>query len=430
MKEVIVKLRKSIIPPILFRLNFKVMIKNLLHIRIHQIVLLSIGAGILNFGFQILLARKLSVNNFGYFSAIWSAIAVVGLFTIGFQNQAIIATRRGQEFSPRTNQRLSYLQSIILLTSILAPILYAVSTLYGNELNQYISGSIAVSLSLPLSALTSVAFGRLIAWRGPVLYLGISFLLALSKILLAVIILNYTDSIDILIFALLAKQAIFTLVFIGIENRFLPKLQGKIYSFASLRVLLPTTIFWMLLYIDVTLIRQHSNATEAGVYAGLSNIAKIPLILSASVNSFLLASKRLDTSNSKLKMFTVKSALCYTFSYFAFLAIIGIFGDVIVQMSIGISYVNQVILIQQVLCYSTIVAFGFLLTFRYEQITLQKLYILSALVIFELSILFFAKLSVPQFLFIYFVFPLAMCITLLLRLVPRASVEKNEKFSL
>jgi O-antigen/teichoic acid export membrane protein len=98
-------------------LNFLTIIRRS---RFQSILFLTIAAGIFNLGFQILLARKLTISDFGYFSAVWSGIGVVGLFTIGFQNQAIIATKMLDKSQNVPIRAQSYLSSITLATSLLA----------------------------------------------------------------------------------------------------------------------------------------------------------------------------------------------------------------------------------------------------------------------------------------------------------------------
>jgi hypothetical protein len=393
---------------------------------LQQIVLLTVGAGIVNFTFQILLARKLSVSNFGYFSAVWSGMAVVGLFTISFQNHATIATTKDVGIESSSNRKSNYLSSITLAASIAGFVLFLFISQYVDEFDNHLIGSIAISISLPISAITAFALGRLLAWRGPVNYLLINLLLAFSKIVIALLVLPFTDSVDILILVLLSKQIVISATLVYFENRNLGKIKGKLYDLHSLRVLLPTTIFWMLFYVDVPLVRLHSNQIDAGVYAGLSNIAKIPLLLSASVNSFLLTSKQLNSLSPQRNDFISKVVVSYILGFFMFLIGFTTFGSQFVEITLGVQYVNQELLILQLLCYLPIMAFGFLLVLNYEKITITKILILVTLVVLELIYFSLVKLSVNEFLLIYSIFALFLCLVVAIRSRPVYSMEKSK----
>jgi hypothetical protein len=246
-----------------------------------KIILLTILGGMINYLFQMILAQELSIVNYGYFSAVWSLLAAASLITSGFQNHSTIATNRSLHSAALESQTSSFLGSILKVTSVASILVFVNVLIFFDEKIQNKVGIMLVCISVPISGLTAVMLGRLLGWQGPVPFLKMSLLLAVTKLALAYLILIFSENVNLLIFMLLLKQLVITILVLKYENRHIPKLLGKISEIESLAVILTTTLFWALVYLDVPLFRLNANEVESGTLSKTRKLSRLYFLLTS-----------------------------------------------------------------------------------------------------------------------------------------------------
>ncbi len=377
------------------------------------IILLTLLGGVINYIFQIILAKELSIVNYGYFSAIWSLLAAASLITSGFQNQSTVATTKSLDLTTLETKTSSFVGSVLKVTSLASILIFANVLVFFDEKVQSKIGIMLVCVSVPISGLTAVVLGRLLGWKGPVPFLQMSLVLALTKLILAYFILIFSENVNLLIFILLLKQLIVSTVVLRYENRHIPKLSGKIYEIESLAVVLTTTLFWGLVYLDVPLFRLNADEVQSGMFSALSNLSKIPIILSASANSFLLSSGILKSDNKDNRKIIKVIFFGYLIIYAICIITFHFFGKNLVKYTIGAKYFDYDLLISQLISYFPLYLLGLLLVTNFQKIRGVTMSALVVILLAQLIVLMNFKLSTKEFLLTNSFFIFAMCIVLL-----------------
>ena len=103
-----------------------------------------------------------------------------------------------------------------------------------------------------------------------------------------------------------------------------------------------------------------------------------------------------------------------------------VLGRQFVEITLGVNFVNQKLLMLQLLSYTPIVAFGFLLVLRYQEISIPKLLTLVSVTILAVIYLFIAKLTITQFLMSYMILGLVVFLITLIRSGPVSAMEENK----
>lgn len=379
------------------------------------LVLLIIVTNLLNFTFQVYLARMLSVANYGLFAGIWTAISTVGLFSSGLQNQSTASTVKAIT-NPRSgsNQKKFLNSTLITLCGLSLVVFLALNVVSGFQPNKSIS-ILLISVSMPISGITAIALGRILGWKGVKSFLLFSLILSLIKFLAGVIVIPFTQNPNIMILMILMIQFLISILLIRYEDTKIQPLFGEFHSFENLKLALPTVLYWALVFIDVPIFRYHSSEVSAGIYAAVSNFTKIPLIFAASLNSFLLTSGRLGRNTHEDKKYISRvSGILFLF-YFFFLIGSIFLGDMFLNLVIGERYAQFGLAFKQVIAYFSVYLFGFFTILNFEKISKGKMCLLLVLFFSQIAFLLILNLTLEEFLFVYSIFPALMTLVLIWR---------------
>jgi O-antigen/teichoic acid export membrane protein len=384
-------------------------------LKVQSTFLLLILGTALNFLFQIYLARMLSIANYGKFAAIWTAISTAGLITSGLQNQTTASTIKAISDPLQKENDKNLLNTTMLSLSGLSLLIFiALNIVSGLQINTVIS-ILMISLSIPISGLTAIALGRVLGWKGIKSFLTLGLVLSSMKFLAAIMVLPFTQNAHIIILMVLLMQLIISILVVRFENKKVPPLTGKFFNIDNLKLMLPTTLYWALVYVDVPMFRFHASEENAGIYSGVSNLTKIPLILGASVNTFILSSRLFEVSTSESRKYLSRILKLFFLFYFLFFIAAAFFGDLVVNVTLGARYEQSGLIVRQLMGYFAVYCFGFFTILNFERLSTPKLQLLLSLFVFQIATLMIFKLGLEEFLIAYSIFPALMTLVLVWR---------------
>jgi O-antigen/teichoic acid export membrane protein len=382
---------------------------------------LTLLNGLINFTFQIYLARVLNVEDFGQFSAVWVGIAIISYFTVGFQNHATLASGTFKtKYENRKTKRGSYLASImkesIYLVLILNSILFFVDVSYDTKIKISI-----MSISLPISILTSFVLGRFLGSINPKSFYSGNLWLSLCKMASAVLFLFFFENVYWMILWLLFTHFMLTLIINRFQNKSLPIIYGHYWSLASRRILLVSAVYWTMAGIDIIFFRLQADSNTSGIYSGTSNLAKIPLIISASINVYLLhrLSNQKMTRDNFVRVF--RNAVLFYFVLILFSLLFSLLlNSQIINTTIGAKYLSEYLLAKQIASYSGLIFLGLVISFRFTSINNAETTILTISGVIHFCALGFLDLSLDEFLLIIWATPTVLAIYLGVNLLRRS----------
>jgi O-antigen/teichoic acid export membrane protein len=384
-------------------------------------VYLTLLNGLVNFTFQIYLARVLNVESFGQFSAVWVGIAIISYFTVGFQNHATLASSKLKTMPENRKTRSgSYLTSImkesIFLVLILNSILFFLDLSYETKIKISI-----MSISLPISILTSFVLGRFLGSINPNSFYSGNLWLSLCKMASAVLFLFFFKNVYWMILWLLFTHFIFTLIINRIQNKSLPRIYGHYWSVASRRVLLVSAVYWTMAGIDIIFFRLQADSIASGIYSGTSNLAKIPLIISSSINVYLLhrLSNQRMVRNIFVRLFR-NAILFYCILILFSLLFSLLLNAQIINTTIGSKYLSGYLLAKQIAGYSGLIFLGLVISFRFTSMSNVETIVITISGIIHFCALGLLDLSLNEYLLIIWITPTVLAMYLGVNLARRS----------
>lgn len=351
----------------------------------------SLGIAFFNYLYYPVLGRILSVETFGEVQAIVSLFMQIGIFltAFGFITVHIVANRENKE------------EQLLILTELERIALgVGVSILLILVLS---SGSLKNNLHFS-SSLPFIALGFLILLNVPFTFK--SYFLQGHKRLLDVSIGGITFSIMKLFFSILfvylgwktfgaifgyiVGQAIALLYVFRKTRKELPSFRLRIpfilegqkmkreRTELSKELVYIGFIFMMLITVtllytvDVIIVRRYFPPLEAGLYSGITTIARIIYFVTASISGVLLASVKLKGDKGENRKLLLKSVLLISLIGGGCLLVFSTFPSLITTILIGRKYLAYVSLLP-VLSFSMLLTSVINLIFTY-QIALRDYY--------------------------------------------------------
>jgi O-antigen/teichoic acid export membrane protein len=280
-----------------------------------------------NFFFQVLMARSLHPEEFGVFENYWSIMSNLALLFSGTQIFAAYSILINQSSLVSENEPRKYfdkyLRSTIAVGLLSTLILLGLLSL-GSSRQLAIFPAAVIFLSVPVSILGNIMLGKVQGSSHPIELQVWSFLMSFSKVLIAVVLLQFTENILVLIIALVLKQAIFGLI-LAVRNRNLSEISVSFFSLKSLQINLHYVLFWLIAGFDVSIFGRTATDLELGNYAAAANIGKIVLFFAMMFPTllfrFILTEKVISESQKRRTFAGFFLAVCLVFLVTVLIAI-------------------------------------------------------------------------------------------------------------
>jgi O-antigen/teichoic acid export membrane protein len=251
--------------------------------------ILFLFAGGSNFCFQVFMARSLQPEDFGVFENYWSIISNLGLLFSGtqiFAAYSMFAIKPTSKSEIRQRKYFDkYLKSTMVVALISTLILLALIT-FGSSRRLTILPAVVIFMSIPASILGNIMLGKVQGSSHPTELQVWSFIMSFSKVIIAIIILEFTSNVFVVIIALIFKQSIFALI-LTVRSKNLGDISVSFFNQKSLQMNLHYILFWLVAGFDVSLYGRTSSDLELGNYAAAANIGKIILFFAIMIPTIM-----------------------------------------------------------------------------------------------------------------------------------------------
>lgn len=307
----------------------------------------SFLVAILNYLYNPIIGRMLSVSEFGEVSVYFSLTTQIGTL-LGIFNLVAIHLASNKKAESERNV-LADVYAVVFLLQIIAILFIVVASPFLSGIFQFTSVApffllaLATYLSLPSALLTSVLQGQKQFAR---LSLG-AFIQAGVKLVSAVLLVFLGGSVLGALAGLLIAQLVALHYYAGgkwQDIKFLPSMKPTFDSalWSELRyavlVFLATGTVALLYTSDTVVVKYFFSPFVAGEYAGISVIAKILFFATASISAVLLPSVTLAQSKRENLRILKNSAFLTLLIGGSGLIIMSLFPALVVRLLLGAKY--------------------------------------------------------------------------------------------
>jgi len=312
----------------------------------------SMVVAFLNYLFHPILGRLLSPASFGDIQALISILTQAGVLLGAFSIVAVNITTNVENHKER-DAVISELQKIAFYIVVVASILVLVFSQTLQEFLNFTSVSPFFGLALILPLIVAVTFrnaylqgsgrfvelslggivsssGRLLLSAGLIL-LGWGLFGAVAGLVLA--------QVALLIYLVFKTRDTLHLTFSS-SIHVLEKGRVKEEIIYGFLVLFSTLLVAVMYTSDVLIVKRYFDAHDAGIYSGISAIAKIIFFVVAPVATVMLSSIKLKQSFKENRKTLLKSLLIAIGVGVASLSTFYLFYDMVVRVLIGENYLS------------------------------------------------------------------------------------------
>ena len=318
----------------------------------------------LNYFFYPILSRMLSPSDFGDVQVFISLITQAGILFGAFTIVAVNITANTEALNGGTNERnaiLTELQKICFWIICVASIVLLIGTTHMRSFLNLSSVYPLLGLVVILFLTTNATFrNAFLQGNGKFFELSMSGLVSSAgRIVFAVLLiwLGMTST-GAIVGLVLAQAAVLCYLFVRTRGQLdlrsktnihiLEKGSIKKELLYGLLVIFATGLVTFLYTSDVLIIKHLFSAHEAGLYSGISAIAKIIFFLLSPVVAVLLSSikiKNTEKENLHIMLKSLGISLCL--GVFVLL-IFYIFNDITVKVLLGVTYLGSAYLLPKV----------------------------------------------------------------------------------
>jgi O-antigen/teichoic acid export membrane protein len=281
----------------------------------------SLSIGLLNYLYYPVLGRLLHPNNFGEVQVLFSLFAQIAIFlnVLGLITVNVVVNDKDV---PRRNRIILELEKLALL---IGGVLLLVTIISAAALQRFFHfGAAAPFVILMLAVVVTVPLAFRSAFLRGMQHFGLAAAIgiigAAGDLLVSVIFVlagwHTTGAIAALVVAQLIAFSCATRY--ARKSGFTESLHGNLFRLPDFRLILPELKYALLvlvsslaitaLYsIDTVAVKHYFDAHTAGLYAGISTIARVIFFLTASIVGVLLPSIRLQQSAHDNQLVLLKS---------------------------------------------------------------------------------------------------------------------------
>jgi O-antigen/teichoic acid export membrane protein len=318
----------------------------------------SLVMGFLNYLYYPVMSRMLPPSNFGEVQTLFSLFAQINIFlsVLGLLTVNIVANyddaRRRDRMILELEKLAVVLSGVLLLATIICGTMLQHFFKFGSSW-PFIALLLAVVATVPLTFRNAFLRGK--HYFGLVALAGI--LAAAGDLVLSIVLVAAGWSTTGAIIGLVIAQfgAFVYAAYNAQRHGFSERFKG-LFTFPNIRFVLPELKYAMLvltcslvitsLYsIDIIAIKHFFDARTAGLYAGISTVARIIFFLTASIVQVLMPSIRLRQTVAENQSTLLKSLLLLAGIGGAALIMFTLFPRLIIRLLIGGNYLHYAYLL-------------------------------------------------------------------------------------
>lgn len=265
------------------------------------------------YGFQIITGKFLGADAYGLLAGLMTVIAIVGVSASSLQTVAAKAVSEGvADDRPAVIDGLS--RSAILVGGGASLVFLALSPLLADFLKVGIWSVVMVAAFIIPALLGSIAIGRL---QGQMRFIAMSVLstgFAIAKLGVGVVTVAAGFGVTAIVAGLVVTNSVCTAIGLWI-SRHAGSIKSTVLDRTTGRVFLGTTLFWVLVSLDIPFARAYFTEGTAGQYAAADVIGRAVLWLPAVVTQITFPQVSQAVSNIEsteplmLRAFATSTAL-------------------------------------------------------------------------------------------------------------------------
>jgi O-antigen/teichoic acid export membrane protein len=329
----------------------------------------SMIVAVLNYAFHPILGRLMNPSDFGDIQAFISLLAQSAIIFVAF-SVVVVNITTNTENSYERNAIISELQKIALWITLGVFIILIISLL---KLQSFFNFSsiyplIALAVILPISAI-NVFRDAYLQGCGAFMELSISGVISsLGRLFFAVSLLVIGwGTLGVTLGIILSNIAVMAYLYLKTRKTLNLQTKSNIHTLKKgsikkeltygVLVFFTTGLVTLFYTIDVLIVKRYFDAHEAGLYSGISAIAKILLFVIGPVSAVLLSSIKIKNSFKENFNIFRKSLGITLFVGFLGLTAFSVFYDLIIKAMIGDRYADLAYLLPKVCLVMILTAF-------------------------------------------------------------------------